>query len=47
MENKEEEKFNENLKEIKELSLKLKEPLKEPFNKLYHNKEANILKYQG
>ena len=46
MENKENN-FDKNLKEIREMSLKLKEPLEEPITILYYNKEKNQIKYKG
>ena len=39
--------FALNLKEIKELSDKLKKPLEEPITVLYHNEEKRIIKYKG
>ncbi len=39
--------FNKNLKEIKELSEKLNEPLEEPITILYYDFKKKIIKYKG
>ena len=46
MENKENN-FDKNLKEIREMSLKLKEPLEEPITILYTGYEKKKIKYKG
>ena len=39
--------FDKNLKEIKELSKKLEEPLKEPYTTIYQDEKKTKLKYKG
>ena len=39
--------FDKNLKEIKELSEKLKEPLEQPFTTLYYDEKKSKIKYKG
>ena len=47
METNEEKDFDKNSKEIKEFSLKLKEPLKNPFTILYYDDKKEKIKYKG
>jgi len=46
MEN-EEDNYDKNLKEIREMSLKLQEPLEEPITILYREDYKTKLKYKG